>query len=280
MDKLHIAQVAHEVNRAYCAALGDMFVPAWADATEAQRKSIAAGVDMLLSNPDATPEEQHDAWMAAKLADGWAYGEMKDAERKLHPCILPYAELPESQRVKDYLFQAVVRTICALPEPVATAPAAPMLSADEAAREAIAAKLALGTAVEFIGKRAWNDRLYGSGLAFVPGQVRRVPGDLARKLLRHADLFKAAPEDVATAQAAPLPADDTAAQLAEAAKTQAERDALENQRQNMIDTISTMDKDALQDFARNNYRVSIPKTLSVENMRAKAAALVDQFGVV
>ena len=35
-------------------------------------------------------------------------GPVKDPEKKEHPCFLPYDELPLSQRIKDYLFTAVV----------------------------------------------------------------------------------------------------------------------------------------------------------------------------
>lgn len=45
-------------------------------------------------------------------------------------------------------------------------------------------------AVQYIGfKPEWRDHLYGSGLYFSTDQVRTVPFQLARRLLRHADLF-------------------------------------------------------------------------------------------
>jgi len=83
MTPVQIAQVAHEVNRAYCASIGDDSQPAWADAPDWQRASILAGVDMHLANPDATPEQSHESWLAVKLADGWVYGEVKNAANNL-----------------------------------------------------------------------------------------------------------------------------------------------------------------------------------------------------
>ncbi len=41
---------------------------------------------------------------------------MKDAEKKEHPCFVPYAELPAKQRMKDHLFGAVVRTLAGAAE--------------------------------------------------------------------------------------------------------------------------------------------------------------------
>jgi hypothetical protein len=49
--------------------------------------------------------------MKEKVDLGWVYGEVKDAEKKTHPCILPYDELPLQQRTKDYLFKQVVDSL-------------------------------------------------------------------------------------------------------------------------------------------------------------------------
>lgn len=101
-------KTAHDVNRAYCNALGDLSQPTWEDAPEWQKKSARDGVKYHLDHPEATPEQSHESWLAEKKADGWVYGDVKDTEKKTHPCFRPYAELPESQRVKDYLFKGVV----------------------------------------------------------------------------------------------------------------------------------------------------------------------------
>lgn len=53
MSPFEIARVCHEVNRAYCAALGDLSQPPWADAPEWQRKSALNGVAFALCNPVA-----------------------------------------------------------------------------------------------------------------------------------------------------------------------------------------------------------------------------------
>lgn len=105
-----IARVAHEVNRAYCEALGDHSQPAWEDAPMAQRVSARMGVD-LHSMSDFGPEASHISWMNQKLEDGWVYGPVKDPVTKQHPCIVPFSELPREQQAKDYLFRGVVRAL-------------------------------------------------------------------------------------------------------------------------------------------------------------------------
>jgi hypothetical protein len=106
-----IAEVAHEVNRAYCAAIGDTSQPAWQDAPEWQRFSALDGVRAHIENASMTPEESHESWMAAKQAAGWVWGPVKDPEKREHPCMVPYSELPLEQRIKDYLFGAVVQAM-------------------------------------------------------------------------------------------------------------------------------------------------------------------------
>lgn len=106
-----IARVAHEVNRAYCASIGDNSQPSWEDAPEWQKNSAINGVQFHLAHPGASPADSHNNWLAQKAAEGWTYGEMKDQEAKTHPCFRPYEELPQEQRSKDYLFIAVVNAM-------------------------------------------------------------------------------------------------------------------------------------------------------------------------
>lgn len=108
---VQIAQTCHEANRAYCASLGDLSQPAWADAPDWQKQSAVTGVQFTLANPDATPSASHESWLEEKRRDGWVYGAVKNAETKEHPCFVPYDELPREQRAKDYIFQAIVRSL-------------------------------------------------------------------------------------------------------------------------------------------------------------------------
>lgn len=108
---LSIARVAHEINRAYCLSQGDESQLPWEDAPNWQRDSAIKGVEMHLANPDATPEDSHKSWMAQKEKEGWKYGAFKDPNAKLHPCMVPYIQLPKDQQAKDYLFRGTVHAI-------------------------------------------------------------------------------------------------------------------------------------------------------------------------
>lgn len=106
-----IARVTHEANRAWCLANGDSSQPAWDDAPEWQRESAMSGVRFHLANPEAGASASHDEWLRHKEADGWVYGEVKDPEKKEHPCMVPFDQLPPQQQAKDRLFRAVVHAL-------------------------------------------------------------------------------------------------------------------------------------------------------------------------
>lgn len=42
----------------------------------------------------------HEVWAEERIQQGWTYGEQRDDERKTHPCLIPYDDLPEIE--KDY----------------------------------------------------------------------------------------------------------------------------------------------------------------------------------
>ena len=103
------ARAALEVNRVYCLAIGEAPTPTWLNAQQWQRDAVMNGVRGAL-NGDG-PEQSHESWMAEKVAAGWVYGPEKDPEKKTHPCMVPYADLPEAQKMKDHLYLSTVRAM-------------------------------------------------------------------------------------------------------------------------------------------------------------------------
>jgi hypothetical protein len=102
-----IAKMCYEVNRAYCAALREE-QPSWEDAPQWQIDSAIKGVAFHILTPDAGPDASHMSWMSQKVLDGWKYGKVKDADKKTHPCMVPFHHLPVEQQAKDYIFRAIV----------------------------------------------------------------------------------------------------------------------------------------------------------------------------
>jgi len=111
MDKITmmmIAKICHQANKAYCEIIGDSSQPDWEDAPDWQRESALDGVRFHLGS-NTTPEMSHENWMKLKEADGWAWGPEKDPEKKAHPCMVPFCELPVEQQMKDKLFHSIVQ---------------------------------------------------------------------------------------------------------------------------------------------------------------------------
>ena len=52
----------------------------------------------------SSPEELHGSWMQAYLAMGWVYGDTYSREQKIHPDLVPYAQLGQRERDKDAVF--------------------------------------------------------------------------------------------------------------------------------------------------------------------------------
>jgi hypothetical protein len=54
-------------------------------------------------------ENAHEVWAARRVAEGWTYGGQRDDGARKHPCLIPYADLPEAE--KEYDRAAAVQTL-------------------------------------------------------------------------------------------------------------------------------------------------------------------------
>ena len=88
--------------------------PAWEHVPAAMRERVLALVRGYREG--MTPREAHERWVAAMAADGWRHGTVKDPAARTHPCMVSYGELPQCQRVKDEMSQAIVMVLVAAGE--------------------------------------------------------------------------------------------------------------------------------------------------------------------
>jgi RyR domain len=103
------AKAAHEANRFYCEAIGDLSQVPWNQAPEWQTSSAINGVEGVLRGANAGAS--HLSWQLEKIAAGWKYGPVKDPVAKTHPCLVHFTELPPAQQAKDHLFVATVHAM-------------------------------------------------------------------------------------------------------------------------------------------------------------------------
>lgn len=57
----------------------------------------------------------HEIWAQKRLQEGWTYGPQRDDIKRRHPCLIPYEDLPESEKEYDRaLVNETLKTILAL----------------------------------------------------------------------------------------------------------------------------------------------------------------------
>jgi hypothetical protein len=255
---LAIAALAHVVNAAYCAALGDTSQVAWDAAPQWQKDSAVLGVKLHLENPEAGPKASHESWLAHKTAEGWTYGEVKDEAAKTHPCFRPFEELAPEQQAKDHIFRAAVLAGAALYEAVEVEP-------DTVTKIQTRIAHPGKVPVKYVGLREiYADGVFGTGLTFIKDESQMVPESIAILMFRHAAVY--VPGEEAAAVDTPIVPKDL--------KAEAEGDL-----QDLRDQIAIMDKAALTTYAKTNFQVDFAKNQPVEKLRTKLVALLDQFGV-
>lgn len=72
-----------------------MYIPAPINTDEIiLSEELIALIELIAANV-------HDVWAAGRIKEGWCYGETKNAEKKTTPCLVPYNELPESEKEYD-----------------------------------------------------------------------------------------------------------------------------------------------------------------------------------
>lgn len=57
-------------------------------------ESVVALVELLA-------EHVHDTWARRRRAEGWRYGDRRDDDARTHPGLVPFADLPESEKAYD-----------------------------------------------------------------------------------------------------------------------------------------------------------------------------------
>lgn len=71
--------------------------------------------DPLVALLEALARNAHDVWAVRRLQGGWRYGTARDDARQLHPCLVPYEELPDEEKEYDRaMVRETIRSILAL----------------------------------------------------------------------------------------------------------------------------------------------------------------------
>jgi hypothetical protein len=105
----------YEAGRFGNLLLGSDYTPyRWNERTPEWRRTFRARVAELFTlldhgKPLPSPRQCHEDWVQDHVAMGWKYGPNLDPKEKTHPCMIPYDELPEKEKVKDIVFLQAVK---------------------------------------------------------------------------------------------------------------------------------------------------------------------------
>ena len=126
-------------------------------------------------------------------------------------------------------------------------------------------------AITYIGHRPYrNDVTYGTG-EWASGQTKLVQDATALKMLRHTDSY-------ATGKDKQDDQSETIETVVEKVVEKNKKEVEEDQVQDLLVSIQTMDVDAIADFVQRHFNQKIDRRKSAENLRIDAVNLLHQFG--
>lgn len=111
MNELNKRRSEFVYNAARIAAIGANapIIPVkWNDREEPFKQQFLKVIEQQCGEQDfKSPEELHENWMQSYFTMGWVYGEKYSRKNKIHPNLVPYADLGQLEQDKDAVFIAL-----------------------------------------------------------------------------------------------------------------------------------------------------------------------------
>ena len=259
MNREQVAKICHEAIRAYAIQFDGRDRGPWEEMDTEYQESYLTGVDYITSPEAMSAEERHAEWLENHLADAWVLGDERDDEKKTHPNMLPYEELPFEQRAKDAIFASMVTSLIALGKE---------LDIEEAAKTPPPSKVYVGKMpIRYIGPRPqYTDGAYGTYITWNKGETKLVPEAAAYKMLsNNKDLYEAGSMDEASEPLVDVPN-----------KKEEEEEEIEDTRESIMQMTR---KKPLVEFAQHNFQVKLDDSAKVSDLQEKCIQLIDQYGM-
>lgn len=102
-----IARICHEANRTLRGILGEEQKDSWDELTEAQKQGSVEGVKYFLNLWQRGVRQ--GPLVAELMHANWAISMAKQGVTD-HPNLVSYSDLPDEQRIKDFLFAGICAT--------------------------------------------------------------------------------------------------------------------------------------------------------------------------
>ena len=103
------ARFVYNAARLAAEAAGAPIIPVFYDEREEAFKTQFREVieRQMGDQRSRSSEELHGSWMQSYFTMGWVYGSAYDRRQRVHPDLVPYAELGQLERDKDAVFMAL-----------------------------------------------------------------------------------------------------------------------------------------------------------------------------
>jgi len=100
------ARFVYEAARLEAEVSGRRIVPeSWEDREDDFKEQFVKVVEKQCSDEKFEgPEQAHDSWWQKYIDMGWQYGPERSVEKRTHPDMVPFHELPADEREKDEIF--------------------------------------------------------------------------------------------------------------------------------------------------------------------------------
>jgi len=102
-----IASIVHSVTMRFPRSDGS-YPESWGNIPYDAQKQAADAVERVAEGKHQSPEELHILWGELNMRNGWSYGEKWCPIKKTHPCMVPYDQLSDAQKLKDEIWGTLV----------------------------------------------------------------------------------------------------------------------------------------------------------------------------
>ena len=115
MKNEQIARLTYEADRAIRARMGQT-LPEWGKHEASLKTEWRSKVASFKKKDGITPRSRHESWVKDMITAGWVQGQKIDHDKKTHPAICPYDNLPEEVHLLDDVFVTIIETCVEIAE--------------------------------------------------------------------------------------------------------------------------------------------------------------------
>jgi hypothetical protein len=104
-------EIVYDLLRSFNRTFHNQVLPTFAEAEEWEQAAASSSFVYVRDHPDLSPPEIHAEWLGTMRDQGWEHVEEMDAEKRTHPHMVPWDELPPWARRMLYITVTVIHIL-------------------------------------------------------------------------------------------------------------------------------------------------------------------------